>query len=200
MTGRFLRATKAVLPWLAWDELLTVDRYAPSYHRNFEFLKGIYMRTVVNSLVAVLVAALPLVAGALMLEIGNPATNPEARSKHAVLVARTTACHSPEKTSMTATAEGVVDGQRRSMPLKLIRLSTPGTFAIAREWPSAGTWVVKIVARNEEYKDYATGAVARFEANSVGWASVKHYFHEPTSEEVAAMLDSRSGTDRASMK
>jgi hypothetical protein len=145
-------------------------------------------------------ATLPLLAGALMLNIGNPAVNPEALSKHAVLVVRTTACHSPEKTAMTATADGVIDGQQRSIPLKLIPLSTAGTFAVTREWPSTGTWVIKVVARNEEYKDYATGALVRFEANSVGWASVKHYFHEPTGEEVAAMLDSRSGTDRASMK
>jgi hypothetical protein len=158
------------------------------------------MRTAVKSLAAVLLVGLPLLAGALMLEIGNPASNPEALSKHAALVARTTACHSPEKTSMTAMAEGVIDGQRRSIPLKLIPLSTPGTFAITREWPSVGTWAVKIVARNPEYKDYATGALVPFEANSVEWAAVKHYFHEPTGKEVAAMLDSRSGVNRASLK
>jgi hypothetical protein len=158
------------------------------------------MRTVTNSLAAVLMAGLSLLAGALTLEIGNPTANPEALSKHAVLVARTTACHSPEQTSMTATAEGVVDGQRRSIPLKLIPLSTPGTFAITREWPSGGTWAIKIVARNPEYKDYATGALVRSDANSIEWASVKHYFHEPTNGEVAAMLHSRSGADRASLK
>jgi hypothetical protein len=158
------------------------------------------MRTVTNSLAAVLMAGLSLLAGALMLEIGNPTANPEALSKHAVLVARTTACHSPEQTSMTATAEGVVDGQRRSIPLKLIPLSTPGTFAITREWPSGGTWAIKIVARNPEYKDYATGALVPSDARSIEWASVKHYSHEPTNGEVAAMLDSRSRADRASLK
>jgi hypothetical protein len=158
------------------------------------------MRIVLNSFAAALVAGLPLLAGALIVEVGNPAANPEALSKHAVLVARTTSCHAPEKTSMTATAEGVIDGQRRSIPLKLIRLSTPGSFAITREWPSAGTWAVKIVARNPEYKDYATGALVRFGASSGEWSSVKHYSHEPTDAEVAAMLDSRSGADRASLK
>jgi hypothetical protein len=158
------------------------------------------MRISVNFLAAVVVAGLPLLAGALMVEIGNPAANPEALSKHAALVVRTTACHSPEKTSMTATAEGVIDNKRQSIPLKLIPLSTPGTFAIAHEWPSAGTWAVKIVARNAEYKDYAMGALVRFNAGSLDWASVKHYFHEPTDGEVIAMLENRSGADRASLK
>jgi hypothetical protein len=158
------------------------------------------MRTTFTSVAAILAMGLPLLAGALVVEIGNPVANPEALSKGAVLVARTTACHSPEKTVLTATAEGVMDGQRRSMPLKLIPLSTPGVFAIGQQWPSAGTWAVKIVAKNPEYQNYATGALVRFAGNSVEWASVKHYFHEPTREEVTAMLDIQSSAGNASLK
>ncbi len=151
------------------------------------------MRTVITFFAAILTAGLPLFAGALTVEIGNPAANPEALSKHAVLVARTTACRSPEKTSLTATAEGVIEGQRRSIPLTLIPLSSPGTFAVVNEWPSSGAWAIKIVARNPDYQNYATGAIAPVNATSVEWASVKHYFHEPTAQEVAAILDLESG-------
>lgn len=158
------------------------------------------MRIVLNSLGVALLTTVSLLAGALVVEIGNPAANPEALSKHAALIARTTACHSPEKTSMTATAEGVTNGQRKSIPLKLIPLSAPGNFVVTREWPSSGTWAVKIVARNPEYKDYATGALIRFNAGSDQWSSVKHYFHEPTDSEIAAMLGTRQGVDRASLK
>jgi hypothetical protein len=101
------------------------------------------MRKFATPLLAAVVCTLPLVAGALLIELGDPAANPEALSKNAVLVARTTACHAPEKTPLTATAEGVVDGQRRSIPLKLIPLSTAGTFAVTHEWPHSGTWAVK---------------------------------------------------------
>jgi hypothetical protein len=156
------------------------------------------MRTLVGSLT--LIAGLQLFAGALTVEIGNPSGSAEALAKHAALVARTTACRAPEKTLMTASAEGVVDGQRRSIRLNLIPLSTPGTFAITQEWPSTGAWAIKIVARNPEYKDYATGALVRLDGNSVEWASIKHYYHEPTDLEVAAILDGHSGTDRASLK
>lgn len=157
------------------------------------------MRISITSLAAIVAVGLPLLAGALMVEIGNPVANPEALAKHAVLVVRTTACHSPEKTSLTATAEGVIDGQRRSIPIQLIPLSTPGTFAVTREWPSGGTWALKFVARNPEYQNYATGALVRFDGNSAEWASVKHYSHEPSSEEVDGMLDTHSGTANASL-
>jgi hypothetical protein len=51
---------------------------------------------------------LTLLAGALRLEVENP----EAKAQRAALVARITACQAPEKTNVTATAEGVVDGNR----------------------------------------------------------------------------------------
>ena len=77
-------------------------------------------------------------------------------AKHAVLVARISAGHSPERTTVTATAEGVVNGIRKTIPLKVIPLSTAGTFAVTREWPEEGTWAVKMIATNPDYKDYAT--------------------------------------------
>ncbi|HEX3727046.1 MAG TPA: hypothetical protein VHV08_12415, partial [Pirellulales bacterium] len=103
-------------------------------------------------------AVLPILAGALVLQIGNPAGNPEARAKNAAIVARITSCHSPEKTIVTATATGSVDGRQQSMPLKVISLSTPGTYAVTHEWPEQGAWVIKFEATNPDYKNYATGA------------------------------------------
>jgi hypothetical protein len=139
-------------------------------------------------------------AGSLTLELGNPAANPEALSKSAVLVARTASCHAPEKTVMTATAEGFVDGHRQTIPLKLVRLSKPGTFAITREWPASGTWALKVIARNPEYKDVAAGAVVGMNTDSIEWGSVKHYFHEPSEAEVASMLDQGSQANHAALK
>src|SRR5690348_11267449 len=104
-----------------------------------------------------------LLAGGLRLEVGNPAANPEAKAQQAILVARTTACQSPERTSIVATAEGIVDGSRRTIPLRVIPLATPGTYAITREWPVQGNWAVRMVATNPEYKDYATGLLVRME-------------------------------------
>jgi hypothetical protein len=129
-----------------------------------------------------------LLAGGLTLQIGNPAANAEAEAKKAVLVARVTACQSPEKTKITATAEGVLNGARKSIPLSVIPLSAEGTFAITRQWPEQGTWALKLVARNPDYKNYATGVVVPFQAGSAQWASIQHYFHEPTDTEVAKLI------------
>jgi hypothetical protein len=124
-----------------------------------------------------------------VLDIGNPSANQEAVAKHAVLVARMTACNSPEKTTVTASAEGVVDGMRKSIPLKIVPLSTAGTYAITREWPTEGSWAVRMVATNPDYKDYTASVLVPLDNGALQWASVKHYYrHPPAEAEVAAVL------------
>jgi hypothetical protein len=147
------------------------------------------MKSLWKPLFALSILAAPLFAGALLLEIGNPAANQEALAKQAVVVARITACHSPGKTTVTATAEGLVNGVRNSIPLKVIPLSTAGTFAVAREWPEQGTWAVKMIATNPDYKDYATSVVIPIQKNLVQLETVKHYSHAATSAEVSAALN-----------
>lgn len=147
------------------------------------------MRSLWKSLLALSILAAPLLAGALRLEVGKPAANQEALAQHAVLVAWTTACHSPEKTTLTATAEGVVNGVRKSIPLKVLSLSAPGTFAVTREWPNEGTWAIKIVATNPEYKDYATSAVVPIQNNAAQLEAAKRYYHAPTENELALSIN-----------
>jgi hypothetical protein len=140
-------------------------------------------------LFALSILAVPLFAGALLLEVGNPASNPEAMKNHAVLVARITACHSPGETTVTATAEGVVNRMRKSIPLKVISLSTAGTFAVTREWPNEGTWAIKLVATNPEYRDYATSVLVPIRSDSVQLSAAKHYFRRPTDADVSLALN-----------
>jgi len=105
-------------------------------------------------LIAAILAA-PLFAGALTLQVDDPRSNPEAMAKNAVVVTHITACHSPEKTTVTATAEGLVNGQRQTIPLKVVSLSQPGAFAVSRQWPQQGTWTVKMTATNPDYPNYS---------------------------------------------
>jgi hypothetical protein len=130
----------------------------------------------------------PLFSGALVLQISNPASNQEAKDKHAVLLAHLSACRSPEKTTVTAEAEGIVNGVRKTLPLQLIRLSTPGLFGVERQWPDHGKWVIMITAKNPDYGDYAPSAMVLAENDSVNWAAIKNYPHVPTTDEVAAFL------------
>jgi hypothetical protein len=105
-------------------------------------------------LIAAILAA-PLFAGALTLQVDDPRSNPEAIAKNAVVAAHIMACRSPEKTTVTAVAEGFVNGQRQTIPLKVVNLSQPGAFAITRQWPRQGTWTVKMTATNPDYPNYA---------------------------------------------
>ena len=157
------------------------------------------MRTLCKSLIILSTIIAPLFAGGLWLEIGNPAASPEAQAKHAVLIARATSCHSPAKTSLTATAEGIVNGVRTSIPLKIAPLSTEGTFAIRREWPEQGTWVVKLVATNPEYNGFYSGVLVPIDRGPVKWAAIKHYSHAPTDAEITAALSGATTNVRASV-
>jgi hypothetical protein len=45
---------------------------------------------------------------------------------------------------VSGTAEGLVNGVRRSMPLRIDTTSRPGVFAVRKQWPAEGTWVLRI--------------------------------------------------------
>jgi hypothetical protein len=143
------------------------------------------MRTI---LVLSLLAA-PLWAGAIRVEVSDTATNPEARQKQAVLVARITACLGLDKTVLTATAEGVVDGKHRSIPLKLIPLSEAGSFAIKREWPQQGAWTVKLLGSYPEHKGYVMGMLVPFDKETAQLNAVRRFTHAPNDTEVMASLN-----------
>ena len=48
---------------------------------------------------------------------------------------------------LSGTAEGIVNGARRSIPLRFEATGYPGTFAVRRAWPNDGTWVLRITLR-----------------------------------------------------
>src|ERR1700721_2613175 len=84
------------------------------------------------------VGMMPLVAswaGALILEVGNPEANPEAKSMNAALVARVTACHDPAKSKVTASFVRSYGGELKRTKLEVRGLQTPGTFAIVGATP-----------------------------------------------------------------
>ena len=72
---------------------------------------------------AVLALAGQLFAGGFWLQLGNPEASAEARKVNAVVTIKATGCHDPALAKVTATAIGMVDGQRRSIPLHARRVS-----------------------------------------------------------------------------
>lgn len=103
-----------------------------------------------NLLAAAAVAAFAgqLWAGGFWLQLGNPEANTEARNANAVLVIKAVGCHDPSTAQVTARAVGTVDGKRQVISLKLTALSEPGSFALARQWPEQGKWVIELVGKN----------------------------------------------------
>jgi hypothetical protein len=49
---------------------------------------------------------------------------------------------------LSGTAEGIVGGQRRSIPLRFDSTGYPNTFVLRRQWPTAGTWLLRIALRS----------------------------------------------------
>lgn len=50
----------------------------------------------------------------------------------------------PTAHDMSGTAEGVVGGERRSVALRFDATSEPGVFALRRQWPASGDWLLRI--------------------------------------------------------
>ena len=49
--------------------------------------------------------------------------------------------------TVSGTAEGLVGGARRSVPLEVAATGTEGVYRVRKEWPSEGVWVLRLVVR-----------------------------------------------------
>jgi len=76
--------------------------------------------------------------------VGNPVAAQDFQVKTAAFVFRTEGCAEPAKSQIGGTAEGVVNGGRRSVALKVVATSKPGVYAVYQNWPADGDWVVNL--------------------------------------------------------
>jgi hypothetical protein len=81
-------------------------------------------------------------AGGFYVAVERPAKG-DTEVKDAVLIVRPYGCHHPEDANLTASAEGIVNGKRQSIPLQLIKTSK-GVYAIKQQWATSGAWVLNI--------------------------------------------------------
>lgn len=147
------------------------------------------MRKTITTLFAaaiLLALAVPVLAGGFFVLLGNPEASAQARAHHAFVTIKAAGCHQPEKAAITGTAIGLVDGRRQSVPLKLMPLSESGMYAVARQWPVEGRWVLQFVATDH---DRVTTTVAAVGPAGIERQTVKYHPGRPDPEEVAALLD-----------
>jgi hypothetical protein len=98
-----------------------------------------------SSLMALVSVSAALAGGfGVLVEIPSDRTDP--RLKNAVLLVRAEGCHGPGS-SWSATAEGIVKGRRQSIPLRLTKIDTE-LYAVKRQWPAEGVWVLALTGRS----------------------------------------------------
>lgn len=103
------------------------------------------------------------------------------------VVVRTYRCGTPSSFTVLGTAEGVVDGQRKTIPLTIARASEEGVFTVARQWPAEGKWALVFSVDGA----HAVSALVELEPGpTVRIARQKASYEKPTPADVHAFLAS----------
>ena len=79
-------------------------------------------------------------AGGFFLSIHAP--DPKVADRDAILTVEAQGCQDYSQAHVTGTAEGTVDGKRRSIALELAATGRPGAYMVRRQWPERGKWVL----------------------------------------------------------
>lgn len=85
----------------------------------------------------------PAAAGGFQLSVDTASETRDPQMKDVVLIARTYGCHQPADAKLSATAEGLVNGNRQSVPVELRPIGS-GVYAVRQQWPSEGKWVLAL--------------------------------------------------------
>jgi hypothetical protein len=103
-------------------------------------------------------AAAPAPLGPPWISIEYPPSPYDASTRDAFLLVHTFHHGTPIVAPVTGKAEGIVGGERRSVALKFGGTSRSGVFALNKQWPAEGTWVLFITA-NQGPDDDVTAVV-----------------------------------------
>ena len=98
-------------------------------------------------------------AGPPWISIEYPANPLDRTTRGAYLLVHAFHHGTPVGLPVSGTAEGIVDGKRRTVTLDFTTTSRPGVFALARQWPAEGRWLLAITVAQGEDGDGATALV-----------------------------------------
>ena len=121
--------------------------------------------------------------------IGSPVAAQDSRSKLAAFVFRIEGCAEPASAQVGGTAEGLVQGARTSVALKLMPMSQAGVYAVYPSWPAGGDWVVNL---NGTCAGARAGALVPIGPAGFLRASSKFLPRPATAPEIDAALQSLS--------
>jgi hypothetical protein len=82
------------------------------------------------------------------LSIESPVNPFDPTTRGAVLLAHAVFREgSSQLSDLSGTAEGIVNGARRSVTLRFDATGQPNVFALRRQWPTEGAWLLRIALR-----------------------------------------------------
>jgi hypothetical protein len=91
-----------------------------------------------------LVIATPAMAGPPWITIEYPGNPFDPKARDAFLVVHAFHHNTPVGLPVSGTAEGIVNGQRRTIALAFVPLSREGAFALRKQWPDEGRWLLAL--------------------------------------------------------
>jgi len=132
-----------------------------------------------------LVAAMLACAEGFTFVIGSPVASQQFQFKAATFVFRTEGCGDAGTAQVSATAEGVVKGERQSVALKVIPGSKPGLYAVFQSWPAEGQWIVNLKG---SCGNAHAGAIVPMGPKGFIRESAKFFAHPATEGEIETAL------------
>lgn len=118
--------------------------------------------TLLAAAVLTLAAAAPAF-GPPWISIETPPNPYDAASRGAFLVVHTFHHGTLTASGVTGAAEGIVAGSRKSIPLSFDTTSRRGSYALRKQWPNDGTWMLVINTGGQ-----AQGVTALVDIGSTG--------------------------------
>lgn len=103
----------------------------------------------------------------------------------AALIVRAFGCHQPSRAKVTGTAEGLVEGERRSVPLTMKSVDK-GVWAVEAQWPAEGTWVL---AFSGTYRNQFSSVLV--EVGADGNVAMQKNGHKPQAQILHRKLSTR---------
>jgi hypothetical protein len=107
-----------------------------------------------------------------------------------VVAVRSLSC-APNAVTVSGTAEGIVNGTRQSIPLKLVALETPGVYTVPRVWEQ-GRWVLRLSGTCADRKNEVAAALVPLGPGGFIRDAVKALTRAATAADIdAALRDAR---------
>ena len=140
--------------------------------------------------VLILVAAgdAPAPVGAPWISLEVPANPMDPATRDAAFVVHTYYHENAARFPVSGTAEGIVNGERRTVDLEFTKTGRPGVYAVKQQWQSEGSWILAINLNmqggsglmvelgpnggvvSDEYYEYGSKAVSLSSVRVVGGA------------------------------